>query len=226
MGTLVLTFLARTRNDLLEQQIALSVSLVEWTYCAHSIVLSFYLQMGPRLWDFCVFSEPETCPHPDHLRKYIIYFWKVHWSGKVWLGWIHSWCNFRGSLETSVWSTQHAREWYIFILNWLWLSLRDAMHCMTQHGIRTHNWISFGDWIQLYSRFSTHLLPLSTSHEFEPLTLSCSILATLVVLFACIIHDFTTLDFANFAMTLQPWILPILHAMKVQRPKLGVQITT
>jgi hypothetical protein len=27
-------------------------------------------------------------------------------------------------------------------------------------------------------------------------------------------------------MTLQPWILPILHAMKVQRPKLGVQITT
>jgi hypothetical protein len=165
------TFLARTRNDLLERQIALWVSLAEWTYCAHSVVLSFYLQMGPSLWGFCVFSEPETCPHLDHLRKYIIYFWKVHWSGKVWLGWIHSWCNFRGSLETSVWSTQHARERYVFILNRLWLSLHDTMHCMTQHGIWTHNWISFGDWIQLYSRFSTHLLPVSTSHEFEPLTL-------------------------------------------------------
>lgn len=193
------TFLARTRNDLLERQIALSVSLVEWTYCAHSVVLMFYLQMGPRLWGFVYFPNPRLAHTGTTLGNILFIFGKFIEVGKYDLVGYTRDATSRQLRDIGM-EYRVQGSGTVFILNRLWLILLlDAMHCTTQHGIWTHNWISFGDWIQLYSRFSTHLLPVSTSHEFEPLTLSRSILATLLVLFACIIHYFTTLDFVNSA---------------------------
>jgi hypothetical protein len=149
-----------------------------------------------------------------HLGKYIIYLWKVRWSGKVRLGWLALVMQLGGSLKTWVWSTYSMQgSGTSFILNRLWLAPLDMMHYMTQwnmHGQLNRFWGLNSTVVQcsqlLCCPFQLHMgLNLWLYHiRFLP-TFN---------LFVCIICDFATLDFAN----------PILHVMKVRRPKLRVQI--
>jgi hypothetical protein len=141
----------------------------------------------------CILESPELpTPPPPWEIYYLFLESSLKWESMTWLAALVM--QLRGSLETSVWST--ARKGVLclhFKPTLIGTTWRHALHGTTWNMDRQLN-----KFWGLNSTCSPPLLPISTSHAFEPLTLSHSILSTLD-LFVCIIHDFTTVDFANSA---------------------------
>jgi hypothetical protein len=153
--------------------------------------------MRPRLWGFVYFGIPRIAHTPTTFGNILFIFGKFIEVGKYDLVGCTRDATWRQLRDIGMEYTCKGVVHLHFKLTLIGTTWGSALH-MTQLGIWTDHWISFGDWIQLYWTFSTPLLPVSTSHGFEPLTLSHSILPTLD-LFVCIIHDFTTVDFVNSA---------------------------